>query len=948
MRAVSAAKYGRDSPITAPDSERDHIQVFLRVRPLTTSEPQKPALGVIESANSVRIESNSKRGISLDFAYDGVFSPNCSQAQVNKLVGVSCVKNLLQGYNATIFAYGQTGSGKTYTMYGLDEDARQWGKAMNSTVVGSGKLRKTAGLVPRITAALFQAIEGETVEDTTSTNKLVEKSSNYLMENAEIVIKCTFLEIYNENVRDLLYVGSDSANRKLRIRETSRQGVWVEGVTEEFVTCEQDVADLVRMGFRLRSVGTTKLNERSSRSHCVFTLVLQQTLPNGQVKSSRLNLVDLAGSERIGRSGVEGLALREAQNINTSLSSLGNCISALLEKGQGRRSHIPYRDSKLTHLLKESLGGNARTHIVLTVSPARPDVDETLGVLRFGARASSVTTHAIVNVQKSVEELTLELKTLKALVVVLEAENNKLKKSISQGKTKNSRIENKEITIKPIQTIVKAVNEVNEVECCISEESAATNINIQSLSKVQPPAAPIDEYQRELSSTPPVSPRREIFVLEQKVKELNSYIIEIEEARQREANEIRSKLITVKDERTSLEAEVERLKMTLRLSEAVDDSSDDIEQEVSVTAGSNEEHESSSKDEATPNVRRKSVTLQQRKQRNESRAAAMRELSVAWAAVHKQREAVRKGRSELEHEQCALAQTLSLRLAEERALRRRQEQTERVEANVKAALLEKQKMLDKREKELDERERRVAEGLDNAEQTLLDFAEQKTHHEKERLKWKATLAQKDAAHAETVIKAVAAAAAELEQHQKISSQQELQHQREKLLVRQQKQEASVVSKAEKQIRLIGHSDLSDNFSRLWEEAAAKVASQTVTRNRVLKLTGSGMNKDNTTAKGGAVVHETKLLSAALRLRREQLIKNMNSPIRVTRRHVSNIGEGDNSAPRPISAGSGANAALSINNGDYDLKLDDTQVKAKPVGRNRIVKPIKRQMKFRKI
>jgi hypothetical protein len=133
------------------------------------------------------------------------------------------------------------------------------------------------------------------------------------------------------------------------------------------------------MGFRLRSVGATKLNERSSRSHCVFSLEVQQTLPNGKIKRGKLNLVDLAGSERVNRSGVEGVALREARNINASLSALGNCISALLEQD---RLHVPYRDSQLTHLLKESLGGNARTHIVVTVSPEARDFEETMGMSR--------------------------------------------------------------------------------------------------------------------------------------------------------------------------------------------------------------------------------------------------------------------------------------------------------------------------------------------------------------------------------------------------------------------------------------------------------------------------------------------------------------------------------------------------------------------------------------
>ena len=242
--------------------------------------------------------------------------------------------HLIQGFNTTIFAYGQTGSGKTYTMYGKEEE--MWGGKEN-------KLSDTSGLVPRIVSSLFKRIAPSASSSSTilssSSSLSTTTTPSTPAEEIYYTIKCTFVEVYNNTIRDLLS-GKRDGNAALNVRETPLKGVWIDGVKEIFVASVKEIADIIRLGFRRRAVKATKMNDYSSRSHCVFTLTLEQTgFSDGTSKSSCLNLVDLAGSERVSRSGVENSALKEACNINQSLSCLGSCIRALTQKG---RTHIPY------------------------------------------------------------------------------------------------------------------------------------------------------------------------------------------------------------------------------------------------------------------------------------------------------------------------------------------------------------------------------------------------------------------------------------------------------------------------------------------------------------------------------------------------------------------------------------------------------------------------------
>ncbi|RLN66223.1 hypothetical protein BBJ28_00016207 [Nothophytophthora sp. Chile5] len=270
----------------------------------------------------------------------------------------------MDGYNATIFAYGQTSSGKTYTMEGANIDHPE--------------LR---GIIPRTATEIF---------------------SNVLAadENMEFIVKVSYIEIYMERIRDLLDPYKSKVN--LQVREDAQRGVFVEGMTEMCVTSDEELLATMRAGAANRAVAATGMNEGSSRSHSVFTVTLfQRNLVNQATKAGKLYLVDLAGSEMVRKTGATGRQLEEAKTINKSLSALGMVINALTDS---HASHVPYRDSKLTRVLQESLGGNSRTALIINVSPSSYNAPETVSTLRFGMRAKSIKNKAVVNEQRSVEE----------------------------------------------------------------------------------------------------------------------------------------------------------------------------------------------------------------------------------------------------------------------------------------------------------------------------------------------------------------------------------------------------------------------------------------------------------------------------------------------------------------------------------------------------------------
>uniref|UniRef100_A0A7N6BE47 Kinesin family member 13Ba n=1 Tax=Anabas testudineus TaxID=64144 RepID=A0A7N6BE47_ANATE len=307
----------------------------------------------------------------LVFAYDYCFwsmdetdkEKFAGQEVVFQCLGESLLHNAFQGYNACIFAYGQTGSGKSYTMMGSGDQP---------------------GLIPRLCSALFERTQKEQREEESFT------------------VEVSYMEIYNEKVRDLL--DPKGGRQTLRVREHKVLGPYVDGLSRLAVASYKDIESLMSEGNKSRTVAATNMNEESSRSHAVFNIILTHTLKDLQSgtsgeKVSRLSLVDLAGSERAAKTGAAGERLKEGSNINKSLTTLGLVISALAEQGSAKNKtkFVPYRDSVLTWLLKDCLGGNSRTAMVATVSPAADNYDETLSTLRYADRAKNIVNHAVVN-----------------------------------------------------------------------------------------------------------------------------------------------------------------------------------------------------------------------------------------------------------------------------------------------------------------------------------------------------------------------------------------------------------------------------------------------------------------------------------------------------------------------------------------------------------------------
>ncbi|KAL2098945.1 hypothetical protein ACEWY4_005425 [Coilia grayii] len=374
-------------PLNGNSGDGDAIKVFVRVRPLTegtglTTDGDQSLCLTVTSPNTIRLHSKPEPRT---FTYDHVADMDTSQEAVFSSVAKNIVESCINGYNGTIFAYGQTGSGKTFTMLG-PSDCDSF----------SDDLR---GVIPRSFEYLFFLISRE-----------VEKSGN----SKSFLCKCSFIEIYNEQIYDLL----DSASASLFLRENIKKGVFVEGAVEKFVTSAAEAYQVLSTGWRNRRVASTSMNRESSRSHAVFTMTLESKETDRElvnIRTSQLNLVDLAGSERQKDTHTEGSRLKEASSINRSLMCLGQVIMALVDVSNGKTRHICYRDSKLTFLLKDSLGGNAKTYIIANVHPGSKCFGETWSTLQFAQRAKLIKNKAMINedTQGNVRQLQAEVKKLK-------------------------------------------------------------------------------------------------------------------------------------------------------------------------------------------------------------------------------------------------------------------------------------------------------------------------------------------------------------------------------------------------------------------------------------------------------------------------------------------------------------------------------------------------------
>ncbi|XP_070817569.1 kinesin-like protein KIF1A isoform X4 [Chaetodon trifascialis] len=379
------------------------VKVAVRVRPFNSREIGKESKCIIQmSGNTTTIinpkQAKDNKSFNFDYSYWSHTSPEdvnyASQMRVYKDIGEEMLLHAFEGYNVCIFAYGQTGAGKSYTMMGKQD------------------VKDQQGIIPLLCEDLFTKINDNT-----------DNSMSYSVE-------VSYMEIYCERVRDLL---NPKNKGNLRVREHPLMGPYVEDLSKLAVTSYNDIQDLMDSGNKARTVAATNMNETSSRSHAVFNIIFTQKrhdaeTDNTSEKVSKISLVDLAGSERADSTGAKGTRLKEGANINKSLTTLGKVISALAEVDSGSNknkkkkkveSFIPYRDSVLTWLLRENLGGNSRTAMVAALSPADINYDETLSTLRYADRAKQIRCNAVINEDPNnrlVRELKEEVSRLKDLL----------------------------------------------------------------------------------------------------------------------------------------------------------------------------------------------------------------------------------------------------------------------------------------------------------------------------------------------------------------------------------------------------------------------------------------------------------------------------------------------------------------------------------------------------
>ena len=491
-------------------SKSANVKVYCRIRPENEKEKQSGMKTCITatSESSVKIftesigidtgkeSSKNKSDNFQTFTFDGVFPPEEEQENIFNVVAKPLINGALEGINGTLFCYGQTSSGKTYTMEGIHNDP------------------KLMGVIPRMMEYIFIVIE--------KANSEIEYS-----------VKCQYYQIYNEKIQDLL----DIRKKDLAIREDKNKGIWVEDCTEANVSCQEEMYEVFKEGSNNRTVSATNMNKGSSRSHSLFVVTLfQRNTITGSSKTGRIYFVDLAGSEKMSKTGIEGgTGLKEAQNINKSLMTLGMVINSLTEGAK----HIPYRDSKLTRVLQESLGGNSMTNLVITCSPNFLNQSETMSTLRFGQRAKLIKNKVVANTQQSVKELMIKLKKAEEKIAALE--------KIIQGKDGNIDLKN----IKNIQISDKNLK-CEECKVIAGQLNYVKNELINSMNENEE----LMKYKEELCMDIK-NKNDEIVKLNEIIHNCEQQLQEYEEENNNYFNELKSYLELIMDKSKEMKKEID-------------------------------------------------------------------------------------------------------------------------------------------------------------------------------------------------------------------------------------------------------------------------------------------------------------------------------------------------------------------------------------------------------
>uniref|UniRef100_H3CAJ8 Kinesin-like protein n=1 Tax=Tetraodon nigroviridis TaxID=99883 RepID=H3CAJ8_TETNG len=477
------------------------VRVMCRFRPLNDAERSRGDKFIPKFNGDDTVVVAGK-----PYVFDQVFTPNTEQVQVYDTCARQIVKDVLGGYNGTIFAYGQTSSGKTHTMEGNLHDP------------------PLMGIIPRIAGDIFDHI--------------------YSMdENLEFHIKVSYFEIYLDKIRDLL----DVSKTNLAVHEDKNRVPYVKGCTERFVSSPEEVMDVIDEGKANRHVAVTNMNEHSSRSHSIFLISIKQENVETETKlSGKLYLVDLAGSEKVSKTGAEGAVLDEAKNINKSLSALGNVIAALSE---GTKSHVPYRDSKMTRILQDSLGGNCRTTIIICCSPSVYNEAETKSTLMFGQRAKTIKNTVSVN---------LEHRSLSVVVQKLENELKRWRKGESV----------------PVEEQLSSRNKKGSSESAVTDTLAPPPTPLSDEEKTQYEALITDLYQQLDDKDDEINQQSQM------VEKLNQQMVEQDElllSGRQEYERLQEELLRLQDSDAAKEEVKEVLQALEELAVNYDHKSQEVE-----------------------------------------------------------------------------------------------------------------------------------------------------------------------------------------------------------------------------------------------------------------------------------------------------------------------------------------------------------------------------------